>query len=65
MWWNSKNMFVVGVFEVKVMGLKFLCLTILHSEWPKLCGVLAILGAIGLVFSCAYSCVKSYSFTIL
>ena len=38
----------MGVAGTKVKMAELLLLTLLHSEWPKLYGVLAILSAIGL-----------------
>ena len=38
-------------------GCKFFPLTLLHSEWPKLYGVLAILRAIGLSVDSIFVCI--------
>ena len=51
-WWQilhcDSALSIYHLFEANVPHKSTLCLTQLHSEWPKLNGVLAILSAIGL-----------------
>ena len=49
------NFFIKVCLKIKLlMLLNVKALTILHSEWPKLYGVLAILSAIGLKVKLSY-----------
>ena len=38
----------MGLTELLPLKVKHFILTLLHSEWPKLYGVLAVLSAVGL-----------------